>query len=687
MQLKQQLKLGQSLVMTPQLQLAIRLLQYSRLELSDELRREVDQNPVLGEEFDGPVSARGLNEERERASASVGISELTPGALKSIDWDQLLENRNQVRGGLGGGGEDAPGLDQTLSRKESLADHLRWQLRLSDFNDVERAFAESVIANLDDNGFLVLGDDNETLAELEREFVKDPSNAYVSLNLGILYADAEDSVRARAYLARYCGLDLDEATRAESAALLAQVGVTIAELRGLAEQLAKRTEASPEKQGVLRALLTAARAGAAGAFQDLESFAVAHDVDIAPLRSLRHELRVRATLKAPGLASRVGDSVYAALMEARFNDARDALLRLRGEDVEPHQREQALSLLRALEQRLERASDSPAFADCAADETGDLALAALAEHVGLDPEDAPEVLRAMQQWDPVGVCARNVQECLLAQAEAFGYGDLEMTILREHMPSLERRRYDLIAKALGLPLEDVQDAVRDIRELKSRPARDYVEVDERGVMAVPDVFVTREGDAWVVADNPTGAERVGINTKLAETLMKNPDLKDYVTEKLRDAQWLVRALEQRRRSIVRVMEAIVQRQLPFFEQGPEHLRPMVLKDIAEVVGMHESTVSRVTSQKYVSTPHGLVELKHFFGAAVKGHADEDMTTDKVKRELKRLLDAELPSAPLSDQTLTEQLQQVMGVVLARRTVAKYREALGYASSSARKRTI
>ena len=104
MQLKQQLKLGQSLVMTPQLQLAIRLLQYSRLELSDELRREVDQNPVLGEEFDGPVSARGLNEERERASASVGISELTPGALKSIDWDQLLENRNQVRGGLGGGG-------------------------------------------------------------------------------------------------------------------------------------------------------------------------------------------------------------------------------------------------------------------------------------------------------------------------------------------------------------------------------------------------------------------------------------------------------------------------------------------------------------------------------------------------------------------------------------------------------
>ena len=682
MQLKQQLKLGQSLVMTPQLQLAIRLLQYSRLELADELRREVDQNPVLGEEHDAPVSARGVNEEHDRSASA---SELTPGALKSIDWDQLLENRNQVRGGLGGGGEDAPGLDQTLSRKESLADHLRWQLRLSDFSEVERAFAESVIANLDDNGFLVLGDDNETLAELEREFVKDPCNAHVSFNLGILYADAEDPLRARAHLERYCGLDLDESTGLESGVLLTRIRAANAELRVMAERLAKQTEAIPEKQSVLRALLTAARAGAPGAFQDLESFAIAHDVDVHGLRDIRHELRRQATLKAKELASRVADSLYAALLDSRFVDARDALLRLRGEDLEPHQREQALALLRALQQRLPQKSETP-LSDLS-EEDPDASLSVLAERVGLDPEDAPEVLRVMQQWDPVGVCARNVQECLLAQADAFGYGDLEKTILRDHMPSLERRRYDLIAKALDVPLEDIQDAVRDIRELKSRPARDYVDVDERGVMAVPDVFVTREGSTWVVADNPTGAERVGINTKLAESLMKNPELKDYVSEKLRDAQWLVRALEQRRRSIVRVTEAIVQRQLPFFELGPDHMRPMVLKDIAEVVGMHESTVSRVTSQKYVSTPHGLVELKHFFGAAVKGHADEDMTTDKVKRELKRLLDSEDANAPLSDQALTEQLHEAMGVALARRTVAKYREALGYASSSARRRTI
>lgn len=676
MELKQQLKLGQQLVMTPQLQLAIRLLQYSRLELAEELRREVDQNPVLGEE-EPAMSARSP-EDRERAS---GASELAPGALKAIDWDQLVENRNQVRGGLGGGGEDAPGLDQTLTRKESLADHLRWQLGLSDFTEEERAFAEVVIANLDDNGFLVLGTDDETVAGLERDYLSDPTNAYVALNLGVLYADGNDTKRAQAYLKRFCGLDIGDDVRANAVETLELVDAADGELRRIADALQLKIETAPDKQGVLRAVMTAARAGAPGAFHDLENFALAHDVDASTLRQMRHVLRSRPPLRAEGLALPVADAAYAALADNRFRDARTALMRLVAQDLEIHEREQSLSALRALEQEPVRHSEPPEGDD------PDAALAMIAERVGLDPEDAPEVLRAMQQWDPVGVCARDVRECLLAQAEAFSYGDLEKTILRDHMASLERRRYDLIAKALGVPLEDIEDAVRDIRELNSRPARDYVEVDERGVMAVPDVFVTREGDKWVVTDNPSGTERVGINTKLAESLMKNPELKDYVAEKLRDAQWLVRALEQRRRSIVRVTEAIVQRQTAFFDIGPEHLKPMVLRDIAEVVGMHESTVSRVTSQKYVSTPFGLVELKKFFTAAVKGHGDEDMTTEKVKRELKKLLDGEDPASPLSDQSLTEKLHEALGVGLARRTVAKYREAMGYASSSARKRSL
>jgi len=287
----------------------------------------------------------------------------------------------------------------------------------------------------------------------------------------------------------------------------------------------------------------------------------------------------------------------------------------------------------------------------------------------------------------VGVCARDLRECLLVQAEVFGYEDLDVTIIDKHLHNLEKHNYAAIARDLKMELEDVYEAVKEIQKLESRPARNFTETDDKTIAITPDVYVVKDGDKWVVTDNDRGVQRLYINESLTKQLLKDPGAKEFIGEKLRNAQWLIRAIEQRRKTIIRVTECIVEKQKDFFEQGVAHLKPMILRDIADTVGMHESTISRVTTNKYVHTPQGLFELKYFFNSSIRRTADEDIASESVKQAIKKIIDEEDKLNPLSDQAIVEILAKRDGIQIARRTVAKYREMLGILSSGKRKKVF
>ncbi len=317
--------------------------------------------------------------------------------------------------------------------------------------------------------------------------------------------------------------------------------------------------------------------------------------------------------------------------------------------------------------------------------TPDLTIDDLADEAELHRDDAPLVLEMIQNFDPLGVAARDLQECLLIQARVLGFDEIEMQILERHMGNLERRNYQAIARDLKIPVEEVYEAAKEIQKLESRPARNFTDQDERSIGITPDVFVIKDGEEFVVMDNDRGLQRLHINEALTQKLLKDPSAKDFVGEKLKNAQWLIRAIEQRRKTIIRVTECIVEKQRDFFEHGVEHLKPMILRDVAEAVNMHESTISRVTTNKYVHTPRGLFELKYFFNSSIRRVADEDIASESVKQAIKKIVDEEDKKNPYSDQAIVKFLEDSSGIKIARRTVAKYREMLGILSSSKRKK--
>jgi RNA polymerase sigma-54 factor len=497
MEIKQHLRLSQQLVMTPQLQQAIKLLQLSRLELVDEVRKELDNNPVLSEDDPNPRSAEHVAEsarmkqaERDFETAErTDDGKATEKATREVDWEKFLENRTLQNSGAGPGkgsstNDDLPPIEQSLSRPNSLRDHLMWQLQMNDFTDVERRFAELVIGNLDDRGYL----------DLE-------------------------------------GVELPDGSR-----------------------------------------------------------------------------------------------------------------------------------------------------------TPDLTIEDLADEAGLHRDDAPLVLQLIQRLDPPGVAARDLRECLLLQAEVAGYqeGDTIMEVIEHHIKELERHNYQAIARAMKLPLEEVYEIVKEIQSFESRPARNFVDHDERSIGITPDVYVIKDGTEFRVVDNDRGLQKLFINESLTKRLMADPSAKEFVGEKLRNAQWLIRAIEQRRKTIIKVSECILEKQHDFFEKGVSELKPMILRDVADAVGMHESTISRVTTGKYLHCPQGLFELKYFFNSSIRRVAEEDIASESVKQAIKKMIEGENKSKPLSDQAIVAQLAQEQGIKIARRTVAKYREMLGILASSRRK---
>jgi RNA polymerase sigma-54 factor len=315
----------------------------------------------------------------------------------------------------------------------------------------------------------------------------------------------------------------------------------------------------------------------------------------------------------------------------------------------------------------------------------DITLDELAEEAGLHPDDAEEVLSLIQRLDPIGVASRDLRECLLVQAEVLGFDEVEKAVIRDHLHNVERRNFNAIAKALKVELEEVYEAVQEIQKLESLPARNFTDVDDKQIAITPDVYVLKDGGRWIVSDNDKGMQRLYVNTSLAERMQKDPKAKEFISDKLKSAQWLIRAIDQRRRTIIRVTECIVEKQAEFLDRGVAFLKPMILRDIATAVGMHESTISRVTSNKYVHTPQGIFELKYFFNSSISRVADDDIASESVKQAIKKIIAAEDKSNPLSDQAIVKLLEDQDGIQIARRTVAKYREMLGLLSSSKRKK--
>lgn len=322
-------------------------------------------------------------------------------------------------------------------------------------------------------------------------------------------------------------------------------------------------------------------------------------------------------------------------------------------------------------------------------------LEEIAQEMEVSLEEAETALKRVQRFDPVGCAARTLQESLLVQAEALGIDDeVLVKMLTEHLSDLEKRNYARIAQKLKVDVEEIHETARDISRLDPRPGREYT--TDRPQYITPDVYIHKVGDQYFVQVNDDGLPKLKISNYYLETLKrkdtkdkdKDKAAKEYVQERLRSARWLIDSIQQRQRTIVRVTESILHFQRDFFEKGISHLKPLILRDVANHIGMHESTISRATSNKYVHTPQGLFELKYFFNAGInREDGGEDIASEAVKRLIKQIVGGEEPKRPYSDQKLVELLRQQHKIDIARRTVAKYREQLGILPSAQRKQVF
>jgi RNA polymerase sigma-54 factor len=323
------------------------------------------------------------------------------------------------------------------------------------------------------------------------------------------------------------------------------------------------------------------------------------------------------------------------------------------------------------------------------DESGYLAgdLAAAAEKLGTSLAEVEAVLAILQTFDPPGICARDLAECLAIQLKDNNRYDPAMQALISRLDLLAKRDFPALKKICGVGDEDLADMIADVRRLNPKPGLAFGAAVVQPI--IPDVFVRpAPNGAWLVELNSDTLPKVLVNqsyyAEVSAAARRDTD-KSYLADCLQSATWLVRALDQRARTILKVSNEIVRQQDAFFAHGVEHLRPLNLKTVAEAIGMHESTVSRVTANKYMATSRGIFELKYFFTSAIAAaHGGEAHSAEAVRHRIKQLIDAENATDVLSDDTIVEKLREA-GIDIARRTVAKYREAMRIPSSVQRRR--
>jgi len=300
--------------------------------------------------------------------------------------------------------------------------------------------------------------------------------------------------------------------------------------------------------------------------------------------------------------------------------------------------------------------------------------------------EAERVLKIIQTFEPTGVGARDLKECLLIQIEARGLGDsLAARIIRDHFEEFKQKKYLDLSKALKVSMKEIQDQTHVIGSLNPKPGLDIL-VDEPKYV-IPDLVVELVGDRYIVTLNDRNVPRLRISQSYREELQQNVELdteaKDFIQSRLKNAKWLIQTIEQRRRTMIKVMEAIVEEQREFFEKGAAFIRPLTLNQVASKINMHESTVSRVTANKYVQTPRGVFGLKFFFSASLNTEGGDEVSAKSAKVKIKEIIAKEDARRPLSDQKIADILKKD-GLIIARRTVAKYREQLNILPARHRK---
>jgi RNA polymerase sigma-54 factor len=316
----------------------------------------------------------------------------------------------------------------------------------------------------------------------------------------------------------------------------------------------------------------------------------------------------------------------------------------------------------------------------------DASLEYLVETSGATTEEVTRILALLQTFDPIGVCARDLKECLLLQIRNIGLeGTIVSDIITHHLHHLENKNYKAIARGLKISIEDVVGAVDIIKRLEPKPGRLYSEEEPQYIN--PDIFVYKLDQEFVIVLNDDGMPKLRVNSFYKNAITRGEIVsgkaKDYLQDKMRSAAWLIRSIHQRQRTIYKVMESIVRFQRDFFEKGITQLKPMVLRDVAQDIGMHESTISRVTTNKYAYTPQGIFELKFFFNSSINRIHGEAIASASVMEKIRQVIDKEDPRKPYSDSKIAEILEQ-SNIDIARRTVAKYRELLKVLSSNKRK---
>jgi len=304
-----------------------------------------------------------------------------------------------------------------------------------------------------------------------------------------------------------------------------------------------------------------------------------------------------------------------------------------------------------------------------------------------EAEEVAQAVRAIQSLDPIGVGARDLRECLLLQLEFLEVDEpLVETIIRDHWDMFMQRHFVQLSKVLGIDMKMLEGIVEVIKHLDPKPGRKYS--NERAIYVEPDVYVQKVGDEYVIVLNEDGMPKLRINGSYRAMLNSMDSKQDgetvnYIKDKIRSAVWLIKSLDQRQRTIYKVAESIVKHQREFLEKGIDYLRPLVLRDVADDIQMHESTVSRVVSNKYMHTPRGLFLMKYFFHSGIDSETGEDISSLTVKKKIQSYIDGEDPRKPLSDSKIMKILNDE-GINIARRTVAKYRDELNIPSSTDRK---
>ena len=341
--------------------------------------------------------------------------------------------------------------------------------------------------------------------------------------------------------------------------------------------------------------------------------------------------------------------------------------------------------------------DDRGYLTCSAEE--------IAESIEVAVEDVERVLSVIQTFEPAGVGARDLSECLLIQLrqkegqENFYDLELAIQIVDNYMEDLTKRRYSRITRGLGIQNDDMRGAMEIIEELHPNPgalvgdafsSSNLLTLDTSVNYITPDLIVEKAEEDWIVSLTDGNLPSLRINADYAQLLKdgrgRKDEVRSYVSTNLNDARWLINAINQRRTTMLKVADYLVRAQMGWFEHGPAYLKPMVLQDVADAVGMHVSTISRVSNGKYMQTPHGVKELKYFFDSKVSRDDGEDVSARSVKEKISNMVDGEDKNKPMSDQEIADMLAKD-GLRIARRTVAKYRDQLGINSQRYRKQVF